>query len=291
MAYYNLLSLRKLDLIMITTNLYHGVEHGSKAHHNSRQFLLPSGQKIGITGELWIDNTTGFGSVGAINLVMYLESKSLMEAAAILDEFNNSGQSTSSLITQNNCNKIITYNIPNPCVDTWYKVKSYLTNIRKIPEYIVNDLYINKLLWSDDRFNCVFPRDLNSGAYLRGTWPGVPFKRTIGINGRPYVIPGNDTPENNLVIITEAPIDGMSLKFYYPNATVICTGGRMGFDKVLPYLLPNVTKVLLAHDNDKGGNEQAAYFMDNIKLNKERILPDYNKKDWNEALIFYYYYK
>jgi hypothetical protein len=90
-----------------------------------------------------------------------------------------------------------------------------------IPEYLVNKLYDQSLLWSDYKKSCLFPRDLKTGVFLRWTLPGKAFKMTTKTNGRAYVIPGD-----GLIIITEAPIDAISLKYYYQTATILATGGR-----------------------------------------------------------------
>jgi hypothetical protein len=286
MKYYDFKTLRELNINNVIINIYNASEYRTNESNTTRQYLLPSGQKIAVTGSKWIDNTTNTGGIGSIDLVIYLNSLSLMKAAEILDNYSNSSIKTeTSVINLINDNKPQKNTIPDSCQHTWSHVKAYLVNYRKIPEYLVNSLHDKRLLWSDNRYNCVFPRDLNSGAYLRGTRPDVPFKMTIGTNGRPYVIPGNDNKE--LLIITEAPIDGISLKYYYPEATIISTGGRIGFDKISPYLF-NVTKVLLAQDNDKAGREQAdiiMYYMPNNYL-WERIFPPNDFKDWNEALKY-----
>jgi hypothetical protein len=275
MTYYNFNKLRQIDLSIVLTILFNAIEVGTKASHNTRQYLLPTKQKIAITGLKWFDNSACFGGVGAIDLVMHIKSVSLYEAAKILEMF--SGDQTT---TYNNV-LIKTQSVaPEPCTFTWNCVKSYLTNVRKIPETIINELYNNKLLWSDKRRNCVFPRDLNTGAYVRGTIPGIPFKMSIGRNGRPYLIPGD-----NLLIITEAPIDAVSLKHYFPNATMVATGGRIGFDKIEPYII-KAERIFLAHDNDKAGEEQATSIRKAISINTERLLPLYNLKDWNEVLQF-----
>jgi hypothetical protein len=207
---------------------------------------------------------------------MHVNSVSLYEAAESLEKLSNI-VSNSDNLTNNFYNSQTI--LPVPCSETWNSVKYYLTYIRKIPENIINQLHNDSLLWSDKNKNCVFPRDLGTGAYLRGTLSGFSFKRTLGINGRPYVIPGE-----NMKIITEAPIDAISLRYYYPKATIIATGGRIGFDKILPYL-ENNDIILLAHDNDKAGDSQAAAMKKNFN-HAERLRPFYNFKDWNEVLQF-----
>jgi hypothetical protein len=276
MKYFNFSVLRNIDLHVVIKKLYTYTDILSKNSINTKHYQLPNNKKIAITGSKWIDNTTKQGGIGAIDLVMYIESISLREAAEKLETIQYINDKVNVQLLKNN-NEFV---IPLPCDETWTFVNYYLTKIRFIPETIVNDLFNQKLVWSDKNKNCVFPRDLNSGAFLRGTLPNKPFKLSIGKNGNPYVIPGD-----KLVIITEAPIDAISLKYYYPNATIIATGGIIGLDKLEQYL-KNAIKVLLAQDNDNGGNYQASRISKIINTNVERLCPPTNFKDWNDYLKF-----
>jgi hypothetical protein len=278
MEFYDFDILRNIDVNSLLELLYHASEFETKEYHHTRKYILPSGTKIAVTDNKWIDNASGKGSYGAIDLVMYLNSIPIMEAANILNNFNKNslfGNCHKPISTSTNNN-----NIPKSCSSTWPIVKSYLINIRKIPEQLIILLYQNSLVWSDTRSNCVFPRDHDSGVYLRGTNDNNPFKQTIGSNGFPYIIPGDDVK-----IITEAPIDGISLKFYFPSATIISTGGRIGFDKITPYL-SNASLILLAQDNDVSGDEQANRIKNSTTLNTIRLKPLYGLKDWNDVLIY-----
>jgi hypothetical protein len=276
MKYYNFQKLREINLNFIVTTLFNAVEIDTRPSYNTRKYNIQPNHKIAITGSKWIDNMNSKGGFGALDLVMYINSCSLTDAACILEKMLNE---VSCITTDDEVNKKKCI-IPPPCESTWHFVEDYLIKKRRIPKKLLTDLYNNLLIWSDKNKNCVFPRDLNSGAYLRGTLPGNNFKMSIGINGRPYVIPGD-----YLIIITEAPIDAISLKYYYSKATIIATGGRIGFDKIEPYL-NDAKKILLTHDNDKAGDEQANRISENIATNTERLRPLYNFKDWNEVLQY-----
>jgi hypothetical protein len=276
MLKYNWDKLRNTDLNSVLTDLCHATEKGSRPGNNSRQFVTPQNHKIGVTGALWIDNSTQKGGHGAIDLLMYVKSINNREAAKLLNNFN--PPLLNNIVNDNN--QIVDYTIPDPCELTWSHVKHYLSIERKIPTMIIDDLHNKSLIWSDKNKNCVFPRNHNSGAFLRGTLVYKPFKLTIGKDGEPYIIPGN-----NLFIITEAPIDALSLKYYYYNATIISTGGRIGNHKILPYIA-NASEVYLAHDNDQSGNEQANNLYKMITCKVNRVIPPYNLKDWNEVLQY-----
>jgi hypothetical protein len=276
MKNHDYVKLRNLNLEVVLTSLYNAVEIVNKRSRSTRHYLLQSNAKIAITGYKWIDNTTGIGGGGAIDLVMYIDSLSLSNAAQKLESISNYITLSNNIITNIDNN----FDIPQPYDNTWNIVNHYLTKIRLLPDFLVTSLHNKLLLWSDKHCNCVFPRDLGTGAFLRGTMDGKPFKLTIGKNGRPYHIPGD-----NLVIITEAPIDAISLKYFYPTATILATGGHIGFDKIEPYLA-NAFKVLLAQDNDKSGDQQANKIKSLIKNKAERLLPIYSFKDWNESLQY-----
>lgn len=278
MPFYDLKTLRNINLVYVLVTLYNAIEIIAKKSINTVHYLLGSNQKIAVTGSKWIDNTTGYGGIGAIDLVVYLDSISMMEAAQKLYNINTSNVIKNNIKDNNSNNK--NFIMPKACNETWNFVKYYLEKIRFIPSYYIDYLHQKSLLWSDERNNCVFPRDLNSGVFLRGTVPGKPFKLTLGNNGRPYIIPGD-----NLVIITEAPIDAISLRYYNQTATILATGGRTGFNKIEPYLC-KASKVLLAQDNDKAGDEQALLISKNLNILSGRLRPLYNLKDWNDVLKY-----
>lgn len=65
--------LRGLDLPEVLIKLYGAREtQDSKPSYKTRKFELSDGSKVAATGELWIDNSSGKGGKGAINLVMHL---------------------------------------------------------------------------------------------------------------------------------------------------------------------------------------------------------------------------
>jgi hypothetical protein len=274
--YYDFKKLKEINLHLILTQLLYALEIGTNERYNTRKYQLPNGHKIAVTDLKWIDNTSNIGGKGALDLVMLVKSVTLKEAAEILSSFSASGQCYSSTLNRQFVGEIL---IPEPCHEYWPHVRNYLCVKRRLPKFLVDKLYDYSLIWSDCRKNCVFPRDLKTGAYLRGT-SETPFKMTIGRNGRPYVIPGFD----EIICITEAPIDAITLKYYMPSATILATGGRLGFDKIEPYL-SKAKKIFLAQDNDKAGDDQANQMARLIHIETERKRPLYDLKDWNAVLI------
>jgi hypothetical protein len=80
--------------------------------------------------------------------------------------------------------------LPQPCQETWHRARGYLTRERNLPEQLIDAAHSKGLIYSDQRGNCVFPCDQESGAFIRGT--GTPFKRTMGQGHLPYSLNGSD---------------------------------------------------------------------------------------------------
>jgi hypothetical protein len=131
---YNYKQLREIDLNIIVAQIFNATEIETKEYYNTRKYLIYPDTKIAITGSKWIDNITKIGGYGALDLLIYINKISILEAAKLLDNLNLTNITSISVIDY----KIT---IPEPCIDTWDIVKLYLTNIRKIPEHIINNLH------------------------------------------------------------------------------------------------------------------------------------------------------
>lgn len=283
--------LRGLDLPEVLAKLYGAREaQDSKPSYKTRKFELPDGSKVAATGELWIDNASGKGGKGAINLVMHLSGygqdqykqavRDLADAfgtdgatRAVTRHLSESVPTQAERITEQAIKEPV--QMPPPCPDTWRRARDYLTNKRRLPAQLVDAAHAKGLVYSDRRGNCVFPCDRESGAFLRGTGP-QPFKRTVGQGHLPYSLKGTD----NKVFVTESAIDALTLKIHNPASAVIATGGNMPLERLKPYLVGK--EIYLAQDKDAAGNAQAerlrAAYPD-----AQRITPP-TGKDWNEHL-------
>lgn len=283
--------LRGLDLPKVLNKLYGAREaHDSKPTYKTRKFELPDGGKLATTGDLWIDNLTGKGGKGAINLVMHLSGydqngykqavRELAETFGINGAKRAVTRHISDTIPQQ-AEHIAAQavkepvQLPQPCPETWRRVRGYLTRERKLPERLVDAAHAKGLVYSDRRGNCVFPCDKKSGAYIRGTGQ-QPFKRTMGQGHLPYSLKGAD----NKIIVTESAIDALTLKTMHPASAVIATGGNMPLERLQPYLAGK--DVYLAHDKDKAGEAQAARIKEQHPQ-AQRLAPPQGK-DWNAYL-------
>ena len=281
--------LRGLDLSEVLVKLYGAREaHDSEPAYKTRKFELEDGCKVATTGDLWIDNVSGKGGKGAINLVMHLsgyEQGQYKQAVRELAEtFGSDGarRAITRHISDTASQRATTFTeqaikeplqLPQPCPETWSRVRGYLTRKRKLPERLVDAAHDKGLVYSDRRGNCVFPCDKESGAFIRGTG-SQPFKRTIGQGHLPYALKGTDTK----VIVTESAIDALTLKTMLPAIAVIATGGNMPLERLKPYL--DGKAVYLAHDNDKAGEAQAARIKEHYP-EAQRLVPPQGK-DWND---------
>lgn len=282
---------RGIDPCEVLTRMYGGQEcPDSKPHYKSRKFELPDGAKIGVTGSLWVDNSTGRGGKGAINLTMYLSGygqkdfkRAVRDLAEALGERETAMCLAADMARQapRRAFKITEevvrepFRMPEAVERTWQRARHYLCEVRKIPARIVDWAHEKGLVFSDGRANCVFALDKESGVFKRGTGDR-PFKQTLGQGGLPFVLPGAD----DKVFVTEAPIDALSLKALVPESTILATGGNMPPERLKLYL--EGKSVLLAQDNDAAGDDQARRIAREVPTAK-RFLPK-EGKDWNEFL-------
>jgi hypothetical protein len=49
------------------------------------------------------------------------------------------------------------YQMPEPCRRTWLDVREYLVEKVKLPAAFIDQAHEDGLIYSDQRFNCVFP--------------------------------------------------------------------------------------------------------------------------------------
>jgi len=176
------------------------------------------------------------------------------------------------------------------------RVFSYLTKTRGLQKSIIIDLIDKKLLYQDKRGNCVFPCYDQSaqprGAILRGTLTDKPFKgraKNSDVKFGWSLIPKSDA---SAVIVTEAPIDALSLVTIYKdkpigNKCILALGGLF-LESLKKFLesYSNVNKIVLAVDNDAPASEFISKVKANLGLEYKIVeVRPKNKKDWNEVLL------
>ena len=146
----------------------------------------------------------------------------------------------------------------------------------KLPGAFVDQAHDDGLIFSDQRYNCVFPCADDSGVFKVGTGD-KPFRQSLGKGGNPFVIPGTD----DKVYITDSPLEALSIKLLRPDSTVLATGDFMQAEKLKPYL--DQKEILLAQGQDRNGNAMAQYLREHFPKAK-RIKPNMGHS-WSECRL------
>lgn len=170
------------------------------------------------------------------------------------------------------------------------RIINYLKN-RGIPEQMSKVLIPNGLIYQDQRGNCVFPCYDTSGrargAFLRGTtnvrWVGVANGSDVSY---PWVLKLQEGEDS--ITVVESPIDAMSFLVMYPHTRgyIIALGGLR--EKSINRFLtehPEVSKLLLATDNDQAGRDFAIEQYRKCVQYEVEILHPPAGKDWNDFLF------
>jgi hypothetical protein len=299
--------LRGLELVDVLQRVYGATEDAaSKPTHKTRKFRLPrrSGT-VAVTGELWADNATGDGGKGPINLVMQIEGwgqDRFKDAVRLLAEHFKPGDVAAAVGRRVAAQAVAQVEAakagPLPEVDlthvqaTWPRVRRYLTEVRRIPAALVDQVQAAGLLRSDARANAVFLREAGGGCFKRGSYDPTDrpaFKQTQGLGRTPMVLAGAPGAD---VWICEAPIDALSIRSIWPKATVIATGGNTNVQLLaerVQQLAADGGRVVLGHDSDAVGEAQAAKLAARLALALPgrpivRAQQAPGVKDWNAAL-------
>lgn len=183
-------------------------------------------------------------------------------------------------------------NFELPAAAANYKrIIKYLKH-RGIPEQIIKELIKRRMVYQDQRGNCVFPcmdsKDRARGAFLRGTtkqrWVGVAEGSDVSY---PWVL---KTAGEDSVTVVESPIDAISFLTLYPHTRgyIIALGGLR--EKSINRFLtehPEVTVVVLALDNDEAGRSFALeHYRKLLQYYEVEIFhPPSQCGDWNDFLL------
>lgn len=174
------------------------------------------------------------------------------------------------------------------------RVIAYLTKARCLPVELVIELIRSKLLYQDVNGNCAFPclgrRGEPKGAIIRGTYTDVRYVARAQGSDASYGWHWPPGGGSDQVVITESPIDAMSLAVIRPEVRadhILALGGLIpaGVHRFLDER--DVKTVILALDNDDPGIDAAFGWTlelgDNVH-NVQTCSPA-PAKDWNELLI------
>lgn len=271
----NIDALRQRDLPEIMQAM--GAEPDKKDRHNWR---TSQGRiSIGKDGFKWYNHDSSKGGGGAIDLVMHLNGCNFQSAVYWL--LNTPMAPIASRKPEKH--QQATGLIPEPNEHRWKEVYLYLTEKRKLPGELVQNLHREGSIYADSFANAVFLNSQKSGCELRGTIVGSTYHGYRGEKAA-FIVPGDQ--KNYGLAFTESAIDALSYKALGFKGAVAAYGGQ-AINIILEMVqthrerFPDL-QIIAAFDNDKDGLKMAS------KLSQEvdRVIVDTpaTGKDWNEQL-------
>ena len=279
--------LRAISCSDVLSNLgYIGKKEGTTTRFKNDEMNIVVDEKT----NKFIDNKTGQGGYGSIDILINVFGYKFKEAVEFLSSKFTSNQvaKVASIAVKSDVKKFLEDSIEEqkqelPKVGKEFnfdRVKDYLINQRKISSKIVNDLIDKKLLYADKNNNCVFVNKNNTFAFLRGT---VANKKFVANKGKVDFLKYdfNDNNSKN-VFLFESVIDALSFKTSTnANGTYIVFNGSGMINRIDELQLHKYNNVYCCFDKD----EQGEVFDDKIK----KALPNAivlkpNLKDFNEDL-------
>jgi hypothetical protein len=264
------------------------------------------GHLLRIEGRKWFDDGESRShGTGSIDLVKHLVGCDYGQAVAWLrDRIGTAPVAEAHALAQKEAAVAVVekaqapvFTLPEPSPGNWPKVRKFLTEVRKLPVYLVDRLHEAKKVFADGRANAVFPM-VNAkgdvvGAELKGSDPNYPFAGMApGSSRRSGQFAHSVGATPNRVVVTEAAIDAISyasthpLEAGEPGYLVVSTGGARSTLEWLADAQKRGMKLVVAYDNDKTGNEKAANMMGEYSRMggvARREVPEWGK-DWNDLL-------
>ena len=240
------------------------------------------------------------GGGGAIDLVMHLGGMDVRAAVAWLEERVESHSAPAAspstalarTVPASRTARSPTpraLQLPTPDRSQFDRVRSYLTEQRRLSPTIIEPLIESGTIYADRRANVVFVMVAGKphrpvGAELRGTgtrvWRGLA-KGTCKDAG--YFWAGDAS--TNEIILCESAIDAISCQQIHATERVeticISTAGVRSQLSWLPLLIQRGYTIRCGFDNDTAGNQAAHALLQNYpSLN--RLIP--SAHDWNDVL-------
>jgi hypothetical protein len=266
---------------------------------------IGEGHVIRLEGRKWYDDGAERAhGTGSIDLVKHLAKCDYSQALAWLRDKVGTAQAAEAHALRQKDAAVDTtkaaiaaeFEPPTPNPWNWPRVKKYLTDVRKLPEYLINRLHEKSMIYADDRYNAVFKmfdsKGRTVGAELKGSNIHSPFTGLAPgskrIDGQ-FVLPVGAAPTK--VVVTEAAIDAISYASTHQvdkdGYIVVSTSGARSTLEWLDEMLARELELVVAYDNDKTGNAKAdnliaAYRAKGGKATRER--PPAWCKDWNDML-------
>lgn len=253
---------------------------------------------INMKNNLFVDNfdKKKYGR-GLLNLIIYLYNYNIKDSILHIEEYinnknknQNSFSSFPSGLDNLNCyskmpnNKFEKNVILPPRNDkNINNIKKYLNIKRCISKNIINDLIMTKLIYSDDKNNCVFINKDKTFSLSKG----IGKKKFFRCSGNPDFIEYGSNSDT--VYLFESPIDAISYMDLNNNNydIFLSTNGDMMINKIKTFVKKNnIKKIYTCFDNDEKGEifhniiVKDLYNFKKIKIFRRKSL----YKDWNEDL-------
>ncbi len=254
-----------------------GCEADPKDRKNWR---TPAG-RLTVQGSKFFAHDAGKGGGGAIDLVALLEGVQPKEAIGWLSRQFDTGEVLGEMAARARETVAAAvaeppppFEAPKPSPDRWPVVRRYLTQTRKIPEELVDQMHAEQRVYADERANAVFVLQGGAGVELRGTGPS-PFHGVRGLK-RMFVL---RSLGERVVAFVESAIDALSLRALGFKGVIASTTGSQvkAMQATAEDARAKGFRVVAAFDRDQPGEAMAA------KLGQaERMRPQ--GKDWNEDL-------
>lgn len=278
--------LREIPLTQIAVEL--GLDPDPKDQRKWRS----DDHTLNITGSKFYDFHTSRGGGGAIDLVMHVEQCRFAEAMQWLKNRFGDGAALATatkqvqeIVAEKPCEPFVP---PEAHAEHWQQVRAYLTQTRKLPAALVDQIHQQGLLYADEYQNAVFLRRSFqgeiTGASLRGTigsnndFKGLAYgtRRSQGF----FYVESEQPGEVQQVVVVESAIDALSYQTLHPperKTRYLSTDGA-GY---VPVEQLRAVEVVIAFDNDAAGEAMAERLQLDLSQS-DRHSP--TEKDWNQEL-------
>ncbi len=266
------------------------------------QYSLKEHDSVRIDPEknLFIRNADRQARGSIIDFVMWIDGVSMQEAVRKLRGQMEYGQGyTPRPSLPRQPPKRAPLELPKATEGKYSRVYAYLNKTRCISNAVIATMMRRKVLYEDERHNCVFVGNGYDGkpafASMRGTVTGIQYRGdATGSRKEVGFYINNQSPA---LFVVESPIDAMSImtmlelnKINPAKYSYLSLGGVS--DKALLYHLARpenkgIARIYLATDNDQAGNAARVQLRKALELSgyPGKILDKVpTNKDWNDDL-------
>jgi hypothetical protein len=238
---------------------------------------------ISVSGEKFMNWTTGTGGGGAIDLVLHLTPLDFKTAVLWLaDAFPGASLHPSC---RPPCTSRHASCVPVRHDAALPRLRSYLMHDRCLPATLIESVIQSGRLYADEKANAVFlllgKEKCIVGAELRGTTPRKWHGMSPGSRKDLGCFSATLSPSSRKVVLCESAIDALSCLALQQDCIAISTSGAHPSPAWLPLLLRKGFQVYCGFDADQTG-DCLADRMRQLYPAVKRLRP--GKHDWNDVL-------